>query len=64
MYFDIKGGAVFEPKEPKLLPLYRLLEKHAPALDGSLLFEDLVEVYESLEMDLKEEENEPISRAV
>ncbi len=55
MYFNTKNGAVFEPKNPMLAGLYKLLEKHEPSLSGSRVFDDLVEVYETLDNDLKEE---------
>lgn len=50
VYIDTKNGPVWEPENPANKPLYELLAKHQPILDGSSLFEDLVEVYESLEM--------------
>ncbi|WP_374717916.1 hypothetical protein [Neobacillus sp.] len=55
MYFDTKKGPVYEPENQLLSNLYKVLEKHAPILEGSRLFEDLVEVYEDLEMNLKED---------
>jgi hypothetical protein len=63
--FDTKKGSVFEPINPELKSFYEVLKKNAPVLDGSRVFEDLVEVYESLDIDLREEKvNEPIIRAV
>ncbi|WP_102274059.1 hypothetical protein [Cytobacillus massiliigabonensis] len=65
MSFDTKKGAVFEPTNPELKSFYEVLKKNAPVLDGSRVFEDLVEVYESLDFDLREEKvNEPVIRAV
>jgi len=55
MSFETKNGPVYEPGNQVLNGMYKLLEKHAPSLSGSRLFEDLVDVYESLNMDLKEE---------
>ena len=52
--FDTKKGPVYEPVNPALKGLFEVLKKNAPALDGSRVFEDLVDVYESLNMDLKE----------
>jgi hypothetical protein len=53
--FETKNGPVYEPNNPVLNGLYEVLKKNAPVLDGSRLFQDLVDVYESLNMDLKEE---------
>lgn len=65
MYFNRKKGAIFSPEDSKLMPLYNLLEKYQKSLDGSEFYEEMVEVYESLETDLKEEKtNEPTIRAV
>lgn len=55
MYFDTKKGPVYEPKNPVLRSLYEVLKKNEPVLGGSRLFEDLVDVYETLDFDLKEE---------
>ncbi|WP_370225254.1 hypothetical protein [Cytobacillus sp.] len=65
MYFNRKKGAIFSPEDEKLLPFYNLLEKYQKSLDGCEFYEEMVEVYESLELDLKEEKtNEPTIRAV
>ncbi|MEK4150022.1 hypothetical protein NST02_23550 [Robertmurraya sp. FSL W8-0741] len=65
MSFETKKGIVYEPKNPELKSLYEVLKKNAPVLDGSRVFEELVEVYEALDFDLKEEKtNEPIVRAI
>ncbi|MDF2791331.1 MAG: hypothetical protein K0S80_4433 [Neobacillus sp.] len=53
--FDTKKGPVYEPDHPALNGMYELLKKHADTLSGSRLYEDLVDVYESINMDLKEE---------
>lgn len=55
--FETKKGPVYEPINPELQSLYEVLKKNALVLDGSRVFEDLVEVYETLEMDLKGELN-------
>ncbi|MED5101106.1 hypothetical protein NST77_23065 [Niallia sp. FSL W8-0177] len=55
MYFETKNGPVYEPANPILNSLYKVLKKNAPVLDGSRVFEDLVETYEALVADLKEE---------
>lgn len=55
MYFNTKKGAIFSPEDEKLLPFYNLLEKYQGTLDGSQVYADMVEVYEAIEMDLKEE---------
>lgn len=65
MSFDTKNGPVYEPENEMLIHLYEVLKKHAPSLSGSRAFDDLVEVYEALEFDMREEKsNEPIIRAV
>lgn len=55
MYFDSKKGPVYAPDRPELKSFYELLQKHHETLGGSRLFEDLVDVYETLDQDLKEE---------
>lgn len=55
MYFNRKKGAIFSPEDSKLVPFYNLLEKHQKSLDGSELYEEMVEIYEGLETDLREE---------
>ncbi|WP_340373259.1 hypothetical protein [Peribacillus sp. FSL E2-0218] len=55
MYFETKKNTVFSPANPKLESLYNLLEKHEPALGGSHFYDDLIEIYETLENNLKEE---------
>ncbi|MFJ7831770.1 hypothetical protein ACIQXU_16285 [Peribacillus sp. NPDC097284] len=55
MYFETKKNTVFSPDNSKLENLYKLLEKHEAALGGSHFYDDLIEVYESLENELKEE---------
>jgi hypothetical protein len=51
-YFDTKAGKVYIPENPSLYSLYRILEKYAPALEGSPFFNALVEAYETLDSDL------------
>ncbi|MFI8492192.1 hypothetical protein ACIGC1_04665 [Peribacillus butanolivorans] len=55
MYFETKKNTVFSPANPKLENLYNLLKKHEPTLGGSHFYDDLIEIYESLENELKEE---------
>lgn len=55
MYFDTKKRTVFSPNKAILLDFYRLLEKYAPILEDSPLFNDFVDIYETLDFDLKEE---------
>lgn len=65
MYFETDKKTVWEPENQELKSLYAVLEKHAPSLSGSKLFDELIEVYETLDSDLKEAEaNEPVIRAV
>lgn len=53
MYFETKHKTVFSPKNSLLDELYRYLEKNAPVIGDSRLFEDLVEVYESLDEEME-----------
>lgn len=63
--FETKNGPVYEPVNPTLRSFYEVLKKHSPSLEGSRVFEDLVDVYEALDFDTKgEKTNEPIIRAV
>lgn len=55
MYFDTKNGHVYEPDNRVLLSFYETLKKLAPTLNGSPVFDDLVDVYETLDFDLKED---------
>lgn len=58
-------GFIYGPSNPVNKPLYEFLEKHQAALDGSRLYEDLIDIYLSQEFDLKEEKtHESINRAV
>lgn len=65
MYFNTKNGPVYEPENAELRSFYNVIKKHSETLDGSPIFEDLVEVYSTLELDLKEDKvDEPVIRAV
>jgi hypothetical protein len=65
MSFDADKRTVFEPENKVLNSFYETLKKHAPSLAGSKVFEDLVDVYEALEFDTREEKaNEPVIRAI
>lgn len=65
MHFNTKKGPVYEPENTELRSLYDVIKKHAISLDGSPVFEELVEVYKTLDVDLKEDKaNEPVIRAV
>ncbi|WP_366160623.1 hypothetical protein ABXS71_16990 [Bacillus infantis] len=55
MYFDTKNGPVYSPVNPELKSLFTILEKNEPALGGSRFFDDLVEAYQTLDAELKEE---------
>ena len=55
MFFETKKNTVFSPDNPVLENLYSLLEQHEPTLGGSHFYDDLIEVYESLDSKLKEE---------
>ncbi|MEX3715413.1 hypothetical protein ABFV99_23865 [Cytobacillus horneckiae] len=65
MSFDTDRGPIYEPENQELKSFYNVLKKVEPTIGGSKLFNDLLEVYEALEYDLKEAEgNEPVIRAV
>ena len=54
MYFETSRGPVYEPDNKMLQGLYEVLKKNEPVLGGSRVFEDLVDVFETLDADLKE----------
>jgi hypothetical protein len=54
-YFDTKNGMVFAPSNPELNGLYLLIKKHYEVLGNSRFYDDLIDVYETLDLDLKEE---------
>lgn len=65
MSFETKNGPVYRPSNQILNSLYEVLKKHAPSLEGSRVFDDLVEVYETLDFDMKGvKTNESVIRAV
>jgi hypothetical protein len=51
-FFDTKNRTVYSPENPTLTSLFRVLEKYAPAIGDSPLFDELVEVYEVLDQDI------------
>lgn len=53
---ETKHHAVFEPANPVLKGFYDFISKYAPVIGDSRIYEDLLDVYYSLEQDLKEEE--------
>lgn len=64
MHFNTPKGLVWEPTNPMLRSFYEALEELAPTLAGSPAFDNLVEVYEALEFDMREEsENESAASA-
>lgn len=66
MYINTKNkGMIFEPINLSNRPLFIFLDRHNTALDGSRLYDDLIDIYVSQEMDYEEEmKNEPIIRAI
>lgn len=66
MYVDTKErGLILEPMNPVNRPLFDFIAKYQTTLDGSRLFDDLIDVYVSQELDYKEEVfNESTSRAI
>ncbi len=57
-YFETSKQTIFSPNNPVLDSFYKLLEKYAPVLQDSPIFNDLVETYEFLNFLLKEQEDE------
>lgn len=47
-------GMIYEPVNPSNLPLFVFLNKYNASLDGSRLYDDLIDVYFSQELDYKE----------
>lgn len=63
--FYVSNGIVYEPQNKMLRSFYEALKKHAPSLGGSRAFEDLIDAYEALEYDMREEiQDESTIRAV
>ncbi len=54
-YFEAKKRTVYSPGNSKLEILFNFLEKHNQSLSGSDLYNDLVDIYETLDEELKEE---------
>ncbi|VXC07000.1 conserved hypothetical protein [Bacillus sp. 349Y] len=57
-HFDTDKGIVWEPMNPLLLSFYNHLAAHQDVLGDSRFYEDLIEIYETLENDLKEANHE------
>jgi hypothetical protein len=51
-YFETKKHSVFSPENPTLTHFYSLLEKYAPVIGDSPLFDDLVDLYHTLDQDI------------
>ena len=57
MYIEtMNKGFVYEPSNPSNRPLFDFLCKHQTHLDGSHMYEDLIDIYESQEFDYKEDQ--------
>lgn len=55
LYIDTKErGIIYEPLNPLNFPLYETLRKYQASLDGSRIYDDLIDVYINYEMDYKE----------
>ncbi|MDE5054867.1 hypothetical protein NDK25_21880 [Niallia taxi] len=54
-YFEAKKRTVYSPENSKLEILFNFLEKHNQSLSGSDLYNDLVDIYENLDEEMKEE---------
>lgn len=53
MYIDTKErGLIHEPSNLANKPLYDLLAKYQSTLDGSRLYDDLIDVYQSQECEV------------
>ncbi|MEK4973284.1 hypothetical protein NSQ89_13055 [Niallia sp. FSL R7-0648] len=55
-YFYSKNKTIWSPQNPALEALYNFLEKHRELLEGSGLYDNLTEIYESMDEQLREEE--------
>ncbi|MDE3837902.1 hypothetical protein C0966_00570 [Bacillus methanolicus] len=56
MYIDTKSrGLIYEPANPVNRPLFDFLSKYQSTLDGSRLYDDLIDIYLTQEFDLKNE---------
>ncbi|MGF2617765.1 hypothetical protein FZC84_12055 [Rossellomorea vietnamensis] len=53
MSIDTKQGLIYEPQNEELRPLFNWLRKNK-SLDGSDVYQDAVNIYEGLDMDLLE----------
>jgi hypothetical protein len=53
---ETKHHVVYETSNIELIGLYEFIKKYAPVIGDSRMFEDLLDVYYSLEQDLKEAE--------
>ena len=55
MYIDTKErGLLLEPMNPSNKRLYDVLVKYQSSLDGSRLYDDLIDIYVDAELDYKE----------
>jgi hypothetical protein len=54
MYLDTKQGHIHEPRNPEAVPIFKWLHRYQEALDGSDAYNQMIEIYESLEFDLSE----------
>jgi hypothetical protein len=52
VYIDTKRGLIHEPKNAETAPIFNWLYRYQAALDGSDAYNQMIEIYESLEMDL------------
>jgi hypothetical protein len=57
-YFDTKNGIVYAPDNPELHGLYSLIKKHYEVLGNSRFYDDLIEAYEALDLELRNEREE------
>ncbi|MEI5909423.1 hypothetical protein WAK64_20555 [Bacillus spongiae] len=57
-YFTNKNGMTFEPTHSILQDLYKHIEKYNSVLGGSRFYDDLIDIYETIDFDLKEDKNE------
>lgn len=53
---ETKHHVVFEPTNSTLIGFYNYIQKYAPVIGDSRIYEDLLDVYYSLEQDLKEDD--------
>ncbi|PTY84527.1 hypothetical protein B5V91_13290 [Heyndrickxia sporothermodurans] len=52
--FDTKDGPIYEPTTSVTESIYKWLKKHQATLDGSRAYEEMKEIYETLDFDFRQ----------